>query len=118
MVTLFEAHQNTILFKMPMFRFPTSNPALLQKWESIVRKINETPNWKATRFTYVCSNHFPRQEYIIPPSQNGPCRIKIQLYPACSRHNIVITMASPGLYVRNWEVRVTYPPSQHCHQQT
>ena len=65
-----------------MFRFPTSNPSLLQKWESIVREINNTPDWKATRFTHVCSNHFPKQEYIIPASQNGPCRLKNTALPS------------------------------------
>ena len=73
MVTLFETQQNPILSKMRMFRFPTSNPSLLQKWESIVREIKNTPDWKAIRFTHICSNHFAKQEYIIPPSQNGPC---------------------------------------------
>ena len=67
---------------MPVFRFPTNNPSLLEKWESIVREINSTPDWKATRFTYICSNHFPQQEYIIPPSQNGPCRLKNTALPS------------------------------------
>ena len=65
-----------------MYRFPTNNPSLLQKWENIVRDINDTPDWKATRFTYICSNHFPQQEYIIPPSQNGPCRLKNTALPS------------------------------------
>ena len=65
-----------------MFRFPTSNPSLLEKWESIVREINNTPDWKTTRFTYICSNHFPQQEYTIPPSQNGSCRLKNTALPS------------------------------------
>ena len=65
-----------------MFRFTTSNPSLLEKWESIVRKINNTLDWKATRFPHICSNHFPQQEYIIPLSKNGPCRLKNTALPS------------------------------------
>ena len=66
-----------------MFRFPTSNPSLLEKWKCVVREINSTPDWKSTRFTYIhVCNHFPQQEYIIPPSQNGPCSLKNTALPS------------------------------------
>lgn len=61
---------------MPTFRFPLLNPPVLEKWEKAVRSTNNCPEWKANHTSRICSNHFPQFEYIIPPTENGTCRLK------------------------------------------
>ncbi len=39
------------------------------------------------RTSYICSNHFQHSDYIIPPTQNGTCRLKKYVIP--SRFNNV-----------------------------
>ena len=68
-------------FDINTFRFPLNNPPVLEKWEEAVRDANNRPEWKATKHSHVCSNHFHRQEYIIPPSDNGTCRLKKNAVP-------------------------------------
>ena len=66
---------------MHTFRFPLNNPPVLEKWEKAVRDSNNFPDWKATQSSCICSNHFPQWEYIIPPSENGTCRLKNTAVP-------------------------------------
>ena len=54
---------------------------MLGKWEKAVCEINNSPGWKATGYTYICSKHFPQYEYIIPPSEGGACRLKSTAVP-------------------------------------
>ncbi|CAB4006611.1 THAP domain-containing 9 [Paramuricea clavata] len=54
---------------------------VLEKWEEAVRDANNRPEWKATKYSHVCSNHFHHREYIIPPSDNGTCRLKNNAVP-------------------------------------
>jgi hypothetical protein len=65
-----------------MYRFPLKDVDMLQKWESAVMKLNNNQVWKATRFSFVCSNHFENQDYIIPPSSDRPCRLKKKGVPS------------------------------------
>ena len=69
-------------------RFPVKNKAALECWEQFVQQVNllNVP-WKATREHRICSNHFQHSDYIIPPSQNGTCRLKKYVIP--SRFNNV-----------------------------
>ena len=59
------------------------NKAALECWEQFVQKVNllDVP-WKATREHRICSNHFQHSDYIIPPSQNGTCRLKKYVMPS------------------------------------
>ena len=65
-----------------MYRFPLKDVDMLQKWESAVMKLNNNQVWKATRFSFICSNHFENQDYIIPPSSDRPCRLKKYAVPS------------------------------------
>ena len=50
---------------------------MLDKWENAVMRINADGQvWKATKFSFICSNHFEYQDYIIPPSSDRTCRLK------------------------------------------
>ena len=64
-------------------RFPVKNKAALEHWEQFVQKVNllDVP-WRATREHCICSNHFQQSDYIIPPSQNGVCRLKNYVIPS------------------------------------
>ena len=56
---------------------------MLKKWENAVRKVNQLGEvWKATRFSHICSHHFERLDYTIPPSSNGTCRLKQSAVPS------------------------------------
>ena len=59
------------------------NKAALECWERFVQQVNllEVP-WKATREHRICSNYFQHSDYIIPPSQNGTCRLKQYVIPS------------------------------------
>ena len=66
-----------------MYRFPLKEADMLQKWENAVMSINNSNQvWKATRFSFICSKHFERQDYIIPPSSDKPCRLKKYAVPS------------------------------------
>ena len=67
---------------MHTFRFPLKNVPLLEKWEKAVNNANNSSVWKATHFSHICSNHFTIQDYVIPPSDNGTCRLKHNAVPA------------------------------------
>ena len=54
---------------------------LLEKWEKAVNNANNSSVWKATHLSYICSNHFTIQDYVIPPSDNGTCRLKHNAVP-------------------------------------
>ena len=43
--------------------------------------MNNDPDWNATGYTYICSNHFCQDEYIIPPSEDTTCRLKSTAVP-------------------------------------
>ena len=64
-----------------------TNEPLLQQWENIVERENivEKENmspWKATISSRICSTHFERTDYIIPPSSSIPCRLKPNAIPS------------------------------------
>ena len=69
---------------MPTFRFPLLTAPLFEKLEKAVRAANNGPEWKANHNSRICSNHFPQFEYIIPPNENGTCRLKTTAYPPYS----------------------------------
>jgi hypothetical protein len=68
-------------FTLHLFRFPLNNPKVLGKWKKAVCEVNNSPDWKATRYTYICSKHFPQSDYIIPPSENEICRLQSTAVP-------------------------------------
>ena len=56
---------------------------------------NNQPDWKATVHSHICSKHFScDQDYIIPPSHDGTCRLKHNAVPTifhqttCSNYGI------------------------------
>ena len=56
---------------------------MLDKWENAVMRINADGQvWKATKFSFICSNHFEYQDYIIPPSSDRTCRLKKYAIPS------------------------------------
>ena len=56
---------------------------MLDKWENAVMIINADGQvWKATKFSFICSNHFEYQDYIIPPSSDRTCRLKKYAIPS------------------------------------
>lgn len=69
------------------YRFPMKNKAALKSWEQFVQQVHhmEVP-WKATDERRICSNHFQQSDYIIPPSQNGTCRLKKYVIPSISNN--------------------------------
>ena len=72
-------------FKLHLYRFPLTKPALLQKWEDAVRQTNHKPEWRATRSTVICSKHFDvSNDYILKPSEDGTCRLKNSAVPTIS----------------------------------
>ncbi len=75
------------------YRFPVKNKAALELSERFVQQVNllEVP-WKATREHCICSTHFQHSDYIIPPSQNGTCRLKRCVIP--SRINVQPTTST------------------------
>ena len=57
--------------------------ARLQQWEEIVNRVKNYPNArKATRHKYICSRHFEREDYILPPSEASSCRLKRNATPS------------------------------------
>ncbi len=77
-----------------MYRFPLKDPILLEKWENAVTRINNNGKvWRATRDSFICSNHFEQLDYITPPtSENGTCRLKKNAVPSVfSTSNIFST---------------------------
>ena len=68
---------------------------MLGKWEKAVCEINNSPGWKATGYTYICSKHFPQYENIILPSEDGTCRLKSTAVRALSSiHPVTQSMTS------------------------
>ena len=47
-----------------------------------MRVNNSIQLWKATRFSFICSNHFEQQDYVIPPSSYKTCRLKKYAVPS------------------------------------
>ena len=66
---------------MHTFRFPLKNVPLLEKWQKAVNNANNSSEWKATHFSHICSNHITIQDYVIPPPDNGTCRLKHNAVP-------------------------------------
>ncbi len=63
-------------------RFPLKDEARLQKWEQAVRRVRkDRAEWKATHHSFICSNHFERYDYTLPPSATGTCRLKKNAIP-------------------------------------
>ncbi|CAB4022717.1 DNA transposase THAP9-like [Paramuricea clavata] len=64
-------------------RFPLKDERHLEKWENIVKRArNDGQQWRATRHSYICSNHFEACDYTILPSSTGPCRLKKYAVPS------------------------------------
>ena len=80
-VVIYVQHFFYLLTLYHISRFPLNNPKVLEKWEKAVREINNDPDWNATGYTYICSNHFCHHEYIIPPSKDVSCRLKSTAVP-------------------------------------
>jgi hypothetical protein len=55
---------------------------MLEKWENAVMKINNNGQvWRATRYSFVCSNHFERLNHIVPSTNvKETCRLKKMQY--------------------------------------
>lgn len=48
---------------------------MLEKWEKAVMRINNNGQvWKANRYSFICSNHFEQQDYIVPPTSTKGTR--------------------------------------------
>ena len=57
--------------------------ARLSRWEEIVSRVKNYPDgWRATRHSYICSQHFENEDYILPPSEAGSCRLKRNATPS------------------------------------
>lgn len=57
--------------------------ARLQRWEEIVNRVKNNPDgWRATKHSYICSQHFETEDYILPPSEAGSCRLKRNVTPS------------------------------------
>jgi hypothetical protein len=64
-------------------RVPLKDERHLEKWENIVKRArNDGQQWRATRHSYICSNHFEVCDYTIIPSSTGPCRLKKYAVPS------------------------------------
>ena len=65
---------------------------MLEKWENVVMKINNKGQvWRATRYSFICSNHFELLDYIVPPTTaKETCRLK-KKYSTISIFNIGYT---------------------------
>lgn len=65
------------------YRFPLKNQTLLEKWEHAVQRVRKDgTEWRATRHSYICSNHFERWDYSLLPSSKGACRLKNNAVPS------------------------------------
>ena len=57
--------------------------ACLQRWEEIVSRVKKHPDgWRATKHSYICSQHFEKEDYILSPSAEGSCRLKRNATPS------------------------------------
>ena len=84
-------------------RFSLKNVLLREKWEKAVNNANNSSEWKAA-VSHICSNHFTIQDYVIPPSDNGTCRLK---------HNAVPT-SLPLVNRPNCGIRMNIRQRQFC----
>jgi len=56
---------------------------MLEKWEKAVRRINKDGSaWKATSYSFICSDHFKASDYVTPPSHGVSCRLKPPSIPS------------------------------------
>ena len=91
-VVIYVQHFFYLLTLYCISRFPLNNPKVLGKWEKAVREINNDPDWNATGYTYICSNHFCHHEYIIHRSEDVSCRLKSTAVPT------ILNLQSTPLY--------------------
>ena len=60
------------------------NEGLLEKWEKVVKKVrNDGNGWRATKYSFICSKHFEKDDYIkLPTAETGSCRLKRNAIPS------------------------------------
>ena len=64
-------------------RFPIKDKKILQQWEHVVQTVrNDGKQWRATRHSYICSNHFEKCDYIMLPCSEKTCRLKKNAVPS------------------------------------
>ena len=64
-------------------RFPIKDKNILQQWEHVVQTVrNDGKQWRATRHSYICSNHFEKCDYIMLPCSEKTCRLKKNAVPS------------------------------------
>ena len=57
--------------------------ARLQRWEEIVSRVKKHPDgWRATKHSYICTQHFEKEDYILSPPAEGSCRLKRNATPS------------------------------------
>jgi len=96
-------HTHTSPFKPNTSRFPLNNPKVLGKWVKAVREENNDLDWNATGYTYICSNHFCQDEYIIPPSEDTTCRLKSTAVPTIFNSQSAPLYGIPKMLRKNIE---------------
>ena len=79
------------------YRFPLKNKHTIEHWERFVNQNNSpTAPWKATTASRICSDHFHHADYIIPPSQQGTCRMKKYACPS-KPIDLILTTATNSM---------------------
>ena len=60
------------------------NKELLEKWEEVVKRVrNDGNTWRATQYSFICSKHFEKDDYIQPPTADTvSCRLKRNAIPS------------------------------------
>ena len=79
------------------YRFPLKNKHTIEHWKRFVNQNNSpTAPWKATTASRICSDHFHHADYIIPPSQQGTCRMKKYACPS-KPIDLILTTATNSM---------------------
>ena len=56
---------------------------MLEKREKAMRRVNKDGSaWKATSYSFICSDHFKASDYVTPPSHGVSCRLKPTSIPS------------------------------------
>ena len=65
-----------------IFRFPLNDKDKLERWEKAVRRIDKKgKRWQATSCSFICSEHFKKEDYITAPGLSSRCKLKPDATP-------------------------------------